>query len=65
MTPFVILIFSFWNAMSLHCILEADNLFDFTVSQMKKNFALRFQVSPTTDLGEVNDEIWDLELTFR
>lgn len=51
--------------MSHHCILEADNLFDFTGSQMKKNFALRLQVSPTTDLGELNDEIWDLELTFR
>lgn len=42
------------------CILEADNLFDFAGSQMKRNFAPRLQVSPTTDLCELEDEIWIL-----
>lgn len=43
-----------------HCVLEADHLSGFTGSQMKRNFA-----SPTTDLGELNDEIRDFEVTFR
>lgn len=65
MTPFIVLIFPFWNAMSVlclphHCILEADHLSGFTGSQMKRNFA-----PPTTDLGELNDDIRDFELTFR
>lgn len=46
------------------CILEADNLFGFIGSQMKKNFAPRLQVSPTTDLCEIEDELWDFELTL-